>query len=132
MRKNCFSNKIIFCPPPPQICFLKMFRNSIKRETKIYKYFFQKLIQNSNNIQSISKTIQHTPMTWCTYLQRKYCNAFSSYRAKTKRDRRTGGVSISPVPGPGPPARREIKNIWLLFAIPPSRPPLMQHCFLRT
>ena len=32
---------------------------------------------------SISKTIQHTPMTWCTYGAR---NACSSYSAKTKRD----------------------------------------------
>ena len=30
---------------------------------------FKKFITNSNNIPSIPKTIQHTPMTWCTYLQ---------------------------------------------------------------
>ena len=35
---------------------------------KKYIYFF-KYLKNSNNIPSISKTIQHTPMTWCTYLQ---------------------------------------------------------------
>ena len=29
---------------------------------------FQKFIKNSNNIPSISKTIQHIAMTWCTYL----------------------------------------------------------------
>ena len=29
----------------------------------------KKFIQNPHNIPSISKTIQHTPMTWCTYLQ---------------------------------------------------------------
>ena len=41
-------------------------------------------------------------------VSRKYSNAFLSYSAKTKRDgrtdRRTGGVAISPVPGPTAPA----------------------------
>ena len=62
---------------------------------------FKKFITNSNNIPSISKTIHHTPMTWCTYLQsfEKIYQCFSSYSAKTKRDGRTGGVAISPVPG---------------------------------
>ena len=67
---------------------------------------FKKFIKKSNNIPSISKTIQHTAMTWWTYLK-SFENAFLSYNAKTKRDGRTdrgtdgrtGGVAISPVPG---------------------------------
>ena len=65
--------------------------NSIKREEiiQIFALGQKNIIKNSNNIPSISKTIQHTPMTWCTYLQlsfekihqcvfalRKYINAF--------------------------------------------------------
>ena len=49
--------------------------NGIKQKilyTKILKILFfsifKKFIKNSN-IPSLSKTIQHTPMTWCTYLQ---------------------------------------------------------------
>ena len=34
-----------------------------------FKFYFFQYLKNSNNIPSISKTIQHTPMTWCTYLQ---------------------------------------------------------------
>ena len=71
-------------PPPPRIFatpnyFFFNVGNSIKREEnmkfwrkKILKILFFsifKFIKNSNNIPSISKTIQHTPMTWCTYLQ---------------------------------------------------------------
>ena len=46
----------------------------------------------------MSKTIQHTPMTWCTYLQsfEKIHHAFSSSSAKTKRDRRTGALQYLP------------------------------------
>ena len=85
MRKNCFSKKKIQHPPPPPWIFLftPIFfnvGNSMKREEnmkfwrkKIIKILFfsifTKFIKNSNNIPSISKTIQHTPMTWCTYLQ---------------------------------------------------------------
>ena len=52
--------------------------NSLKREEnmkywkQILTFFFQylkKFIKNSNNIPSISKTTQHTPRTWYTYLQ---------------------------------------------------------------
>ena len=51
------------------------------------------------------------------YSYYKHINAFSSYSAKNKRDgqtdgqinRRTGGIAISPVPGPM--ARWEIKKI---------------------
>ena len=79
---------------------------------------FSKFIKNSSNIPSISKTIQHTPMTWCTYLQRfsrKYINAFLSYSAKTKcdgrtdrwtdgrTDRQTGGRCNICRPGPSAP-----------------------------
>ena len=83
MRKNCF---IFFLNPPPpdyffylhQIFFLmlEIAWNAKKLEIlkqKILKILFfsifKKFIKNSNNIPSISKTIQHTPMTWCTYLQ---------------------------------------------------------------
>ena len=84
---------------------------------------FKKFIKNSNNIPLISKTIQHTPMTWCTYLQsfakQKYINAFSSYSAKTKRDGQTDGWTDGQTDGrgrcnisrPGPSAPQEIKNI---------------------
>ena len=41
-----------------------------KKNLKILFFsIFKKFIKNSNNIPSISKSIQHTPMTWCTYLQ---------------------------------------------------------------
>ena len=87
IRKNCFSKqnskKNIQHPPPPPEFFLHQFflyvGNSMKREEnmkywkkKIILFFsiFKKFIKNSNNIPSISKTMQqHTPMTWCTYLQ---------------------------------------------------------------
>ena len=81
MRKNCFSTKKNKNkPPPPRIFFLytnfvlmlEIARNAKKtwniEKKKITFYFFQYL-KNSNNIPSISKTIQHTPMTWYTYLQ---------------------------------------------------------------
>ena len=44
---------------------------NIEKKIYIYLFFsiFKKFIKNSNNIPSISKTIQLTPMTWCTYLQ---------------------------------------------------------------
>ena len=85
-------------------------------------YFFKylkKFIKNSNNIPSISKTIQHTPITWCTYLQsfekiqqcvfELQCETWrtdgrTDGRTDRQTDRRTGGVAISPVPGPTAPA----------------------------
>ena len=45
------------------------FRHIEKKILKMLFFsIFKKFIKNSN-IPSISKTIQHTPMTWCTYLQ---------------------------------------------------------------
>ena len=47
--------------------------NSMKREENMKYWFFfsifKKFIKKSNNIPSITKTTQHIPMTWCTYLQ---------------------------------------------------------------
>ena len=94
--------------------------NSIKREILKKIYFkilffsiFKKFIKNSNNIPSISKTIQHTPMTWCTYLQsfeKIHQCVFELVRKLNVTDRRTDGRTdrqtdggrcniISPVPG---------------------------------
>ena len=88
--------------------------NIEKNNLKILFFsIFKKIIKNSNNIPSISKTIQHTPMTWCTYLQSfEKIHQCYSYSAKTKRDGQTdgrtdgqtdgrtdGGIAISPVPG---------------------------------
>ena len=95
--------------------------NSIKPEEnmKYCQFFFSILktfIKNSNNIPSISKTIQHTPMTWCTYLQ-----SFASYSAKTKRDGQTDGRTDGRTDGgrcnisrPGPSAPREIIKYQLV------------------
>ena len=75
--------KYFFTPPPPECIFLHKYfflnvGNSMKRlenmkfgKNKVQILFFlifKKFITNSNNIPSISKTIQHTPITWCTYL----------------------------------------------------------------
>ena len=81
MRKNYSSKKNkkfqhpeFNTPPPPKFCFTPFFffnvRNSMKREEnmKFWRIFFS-ILKNSNNIPSILKTIQHTPITWCTYLQ---------------------------------------------------------------
>ena len=66
----------------------------------------KKFITNSNNIPSISKTKQHTPMTWCTYLQsfeKIHRCVFELHTVRKlnvtdrQADRRTGGVAISPV-----------------------------------
>ena len=50
-------------------------------------------------------------------VSRKYSNAFLSYSAKTKRDGqtdgRTGGVAISPVPGPTAPAGDKNSGVML-------------------
>ena len=58
------------------ICLLG---NIIKREENmkfkkkirkiVFFSIFKKFIKNSNNIASISKTKQHSPMTWCMYMQ---------------------------------------------------------------
>ena len=61
--KKYFSTKKIHTPPPPRNFFLHQFfffnvGNSMKREENM-KYW------KTNS----KKTIQHTPMTWCTYLQ---------------------------------------------------------------
>ena len=65
-------NIIYLTPPPPEIFSTQFFflnvGNSMKREENM-KFKKKKIIKISNNIPSISKTIQHTPMTWCTYLQ---------------------------------------------------------------
>ena len=65
---------------------------------------FKKFIKNSNNIPSISKTIQHTPMTWCTYLQvsRKYINGTDG-----RMDGQTDGGRCN-ISRPGPSAPQEI------------------------
>ena len=108
MRKNCFSTKKNE-HPPPRIFFTPIFffcnvGNSMKREEnmkfwrkKILKILFfsifKKFLKNSNNIPSISKTIQHTPWLGARTckVSRKYSNAFLSYSAKTKRDGQTDG-----------------------------------------
>ena len=87
MRKNRFSKKKKSTPPPPPprnfflhqffIYFLmleiawnaKKTWNIEKKKLILLFSIFKKFIKSSNNIPSISKTIQHTPMTWCTYLQ---------------------------------------------------------------
>ena len=67
IKKNCFSKKT-HPPPPPRIFFFMLeIAWNAKKTWNIS--IFKKFIQNSDNIPSISKTIQHTPMTWCTYLQ---------------------------------------------------------------
>ena len=58
---------------------------------------------------SISKTIQHTPMTRCTYLQifkkihqcvfELQCENCNDGRTDRRTDGRTGGIATSPVPG---------------------------------
>ena len=116
--------------PQPPTKFFFYVGNSMKRDEnlKYWKHFFffffsifKKFIKNSNNIPSISKTIQHTPMTWCTYLQsfEKIHQCVLSYSAKTKHDGRTdrqtdgGRCNIS---RPGPSAPREIiKGIAYIF-----------------
>ena len=68
---------------------LEIAKNANKKHeilTTILFYFFsifKKFIKSSNNIPTISKTIKHTPMTWCTHLH--------SYSAKTKREGQTDG-----------------------------------------
>ena len=81
--------------PPPKFLFIPIFflmleipwnaKKTWNFEKKIFFSIFKKFIKNSNNIPSISKTIQHTPMTWCTppwlgartcKVSRKYSNAF--------------------------------------------------------
>ena len=75
-------------------------------EKNSYSFIFfnilKKFIKNSNNIPSISKTIQHTPMTWCTYLQSfekiHWC-IFELVRKLNVTDGRTdrpGGIAILP------------------------------------
>ena len=121
-------------PPPPEFLFytnLFFFNvgNSMKREENM-KYWrkknlkilffsiFKKFIQNSNNIPSISKTIQHTPMTWCTYLQSFekihqcvfWVRKLNVTDRRTERqDRRTDGGRCN-ISRPGPSAPREIIN----------------------
>ena len=122
LRKNFFLH---------QFCIFFNVANSIKREENM-KYWkqilkmlcfsiFKKIIKNSNNIPSISKTTQHIPMTWCTYLQsfekilwhqcvfELQCENWTWWTDR-RTDRQTdgGGVAISPVPRPT--ARREIKT----------------------
>ena len=45
------------------------FGNSIKSKENMNKNYNILFVKNSKKIPSISNTIQHTPMTWCTYLQ---------------------------------------------------------------
>ena len=84
----------------------------LKKKKNIYIFLiFKKFIKNSNNIPSISKTTQHTPMTWCTFLQSfekiQQC-VFELVRKLNVTDGRTGrrteGVAILP----GLRRRREI------------------------
>ena len=84
MKKNCFYKKNSTPPPPPEFFFTPIFfflmleiawnvKKTWNFEKQILKILFfsifKTFLKNSNNIPSISKTIQHTPMTWCTYLQ---------------------------------------------------------------
>ena len=64
--------------------FLLNVGNSIKCEKNITPpEYFKNSLQNSNNIPSKSKTIQHTPIH---AKFRENVSAFSSYSAKTNRD----------------------------------------------
>ena len=124
MRKSCF-------PPPPDFFFTPNYYffnvgNSMKREEnmkywkKILKILFfsifKKFIKNSNNIPSISKTIQHTPMTWCTYLQKFGENTSMRFWVTVRKlnvaDRQTDGQRDGGrcnISRPGPSTPREIK-----------------------
>ena len=100
--------------------------NSMKREEKLrYNKFlflffsiFKKFLKILNNIPSISKTIQHTPMTWCMYLQSfekiHQCVFWVTVRKLNVTDRRTDGQTDGQMGGrcnisrPGPSAPREI------------------------
>ena len=69
----------------------------MKREENM-KFWRKKIkiqyLKNSNNIPSISKTIQHTPMTWCTYLQsfeKIQQSVFELVRKLNVMDRQTDG-----------------------------------------
>ena len=67
-------------PPPPEFFFTPIFFFMLeitwnakktwniekKKIVNLFFSIFKKFIKNSNSIPSISKTIQHTPMTWCT------------------------------------------------------------------
>ena len=66
MRKNWFSKNIVDNPPPPPPELFLILKKNI-----LFFSIFKKIIKNSNNIHTINikKNIQHTPMTWCTYLQ---------------------------------------------------------------
>ena len=89
--------------------------NSIKYEENmkywkqifnLFSSIFQKFITNSNNIPSISKTIQHTPLTWCTFLQ-SFENTSMRFWVTVRKlnvtdgriDRQTGSLARSPVLG---------------------------------
>ena len=68
---------LLFEPPPPhpsstlgnQNMGAMEILNRADHSPYLAKPIFQKFINNSNSVSSKSKTIQHTPMTWCTYLQ---------------------------------------------------------------
>ena len=123
MRKNCFLKKKFNTPPPPpparNLFHIKFFfnvGNRMKREENmkfwrniIFVSIFKKFIQNSNNIPSISKTIQHTPH-YLVHVPAKFRENTAMrfwvtvWQTARQTDRLTdgqtdGGVAISPVPG---------------------------------
>ena len=73
---------------------MKRQENMKFKNNKITIFFsiFKKFIKNSNNIPSISKTIQHTPMTWCTYLQSFRENTAMRFLVTVRKLNVTDGV----------------------------------------
>ena len=74
------------------------------KHNSMWRGIFQYFKNNSSNIPSIPKTIQHTSMIWCTYLHSfekiHVCVFELQCENKTwQTDRQTDHVSISPVPG---------------------------------
>ena len=130
MRNKCFSKKKNLDPPPPPEIFFtpKLFflnvGNSIKREenmkywkTKFLEFYFFQYLKNSN-IPSISKTIQHTPMTWCMYVPAKFReNTSMCFRVPVRKLNVTDGQTDRGhcnISRPGPLAHREIlTSTWL-------------------
>ena len=81
----------------------------------ILKLYFFQYLKNSNNIPSISKTIQHTPHD-LVHVPAKFQENTSMHfgvSAKIKRDGWTDGRTgaLQYLPSPGLRRRREIKTV---------------------